>query len=229
MILSLYQEIIDNKNSSCIHNFYLDPHKEKIAYAHGNEKFRMTLYYNGKGYELGAMPKLIQRAEYEIEYPIASKRKKTFGYDIICNGNSIAQYYGEAACCQKVGIFKRNIGYTVFKFCEGTFVVYKVGFSTESSHYYCIYDSNNVMIGVIERHSGTKDGRKATVYIEDPKYLLVILIVCTEEIVSYANTTGRVDVDRNFHDRSAGNYISILKEEKDKFDRAFIERVKSIE
>ena len=153
---------------------------------------------------------------------MSSKRKKTIGYYITEEKNCAAKFYGEAATCRKKGIFKRNIGFTVFEFNNSPYMLYRVGFQNQNSHYYCLYDNNGVTVAIIERHSYYEDNCKATIYVEDSENILIALFACTEEIISVPNSGDFDNIDP-----SAGHYISVLEEEKALFDKSFIDRVKA--
>lgn len=62
-------------------------------------------------------------------------------------------------------------------------------------------------------------------YIENEENLFITLLACTEEIICVGNSG---DSDSTI-DPSAGPYVSVLKEEKELFDKNFIERVKAAE
>ena len=225
MILKLYAEKNDMMGMRIQHMFLNEKTNELVARATNNIKEPVKLYFRNKEYYFVSSPKIMDRQKVNIDYPLYSKRTKTIGFNMELDGQVVAQYYDEAATCGKKWIFKRNIGFDVFNVDGEIFLMYRVGFPNQSSHYYCIYDNNRNIVSIIERHSGTTDCRKATIYIENEKYLFVTLMACTEKIVWVADSGDFDDVI----DPSAGPYISIMEEEKKMFDKDFIEHVKNIE
>ena len=124
--------------------------------------------------------------------------------------------------CKETGA-KKNISVTVFQYNSKSYLLFRVGFPKENSHYYCLYEENGSLISIIERHTYYKDACKATLYIEKEEDLFITLLACTEEIICVGNTG---DSDSTI-DPSAGPYVSVLKEEKELFDKEFIQRIKS--
>lgn len=192
------------------------------AIATDNYKESVKLIVDDKEYNFFNHPKFIDKVNINTKYPVSSKRKKTIGFHILSEGKSCCYFYGEAITCKKIGLLKRNIGFTVFAFNEQPYLLYRVGFPKQESHYYCLHDNNGETIAIIERHcSGTSDC-KATIYIENKDYVLITILACTEEIICVANSGNHDDMI----DTSAGNYISVLEEERDMYDSSFIERIK---
>lgn len=225
MIIDLYMTMEDKQGMNISYSFKNYSDKTLVAEASDNYNEYITLKYLEKYYEFRNLPKLIEKSDINIKYPLSSKVKKTIGFYILENGECIAKFYGEAATCRKKGIFKRNIGFTVFEYNNIPYVLYRVGFKNENSHYYCLYDNNNSTVAIIERHSFQEDNRKATLYIEKEENITIALLVCTEEMISIANSSNR----DGLMDPSAGHYISLLEEEQDMFDQSFIDRVKAEE
>lgn len=193
-----------------------------VAKAADNINEYISLWFDNKEYQFPNYPKFVVKPPVNFKYPLSSKRKKTIGFHIMENGECCAKFYGEAATCRKKGLFKKNIGFTVFEFAQEVFMLFRVGFSKENSHFYCLYDNNGSTVAIIERHSFYEDNCKATIYVEDSSYITIALLACTEEIVSVANSGNRDEM----MDTSAGHYISMLDEEKELLDRSFLERVK---
>lgn len=184
----------------------------------------VTLQVNEQEYVFSETPKFVIKSQLNIKYPLSNKWKKTIGFPILQKGECVANYYGEAATCRKRGIFKKNIGFTVFEYNNEPYMVYRVGFSKQNSHYYCIHNNAGETVAIIERHSFYKNNCKATIYIEKETDILIALLVCTEGMISsttYGSINGETDL-------SAGHYISLLEEEKAMFDKEFYERVKSL-
>ncbi len=194
------------------------------ASASDNINESTNLFFENKKYQFFNYPKIVEKPRINVKYPLSSKRKKTIGFHILESGNCIAKFYGEAATCRKKGIFKRNIGFTVFEYQGEPYMLYKVGFPKQNSHYYCLYNNEGNTIAIIERHTFYEDNCKATLYIENDQDTLITLLACTEEIISVANSGSREDM----MDSSAGHYISLLAEERELYDPAFLERVKGL-
>lgn len=195
-----------------------------VASASDNDNECISLLYGERKYQFYSYPKFIEKPQLNIKYPLSSKRKKTIGFHILDDGKCVAKYYGEAATCRKKGLLKRNIGFTVFEYQQEPYMLYRVGFPKENSHYYCLYNNDGKTIAVIERHSFYSDNCKATIYIEDVKHIHIALFACTEEIIFVANTGNREDI----MDPSAGHYVSLLEEEREMFDKNFVEHVKEM-
>ena len=104
-------------------------------------------------------------------------------------------------------------------------MAYRVGFANEPWHYYCLLDAEGKTVGVIKRMYEAEDYRRATLYVEEEIYLLPLLLACLDTIVD-VNLVGDLE---DYYDKSAGNYISIMQEEKDIFDPAFIARVRAMD
>ena len=164
---------------------------------------------------------MINKAPVVFKYPISSKLTKTIGFPILVNGTQDMFYYSDAFTVGKKGIFKKNIGCTVFFDKSNTFLMFRVGYKSESSHYYCMY-LNGETIAIIERKTPYKYDIKAKIYIEETQYVGIALIAAVEEIIAVANSGDR----DNYIDTSAGNYFSRYKEEQDLLNRVFIENAK---
>lgn len=219
MIINLYMKLEDPNGMRINCEFLNAKNNEVIATATNNFNEHTTLYYGGKKYEVKNYPKKMERLMLNTKYPLCSKRKWCIGFNVISDNNTVLSYYPEAITCGKRWIFKKNIGLTVFKYNNEPHLLYRVGFAKERWHYYCLYDNKNNTIGIIKRLYG--NDIRATLYIEDVSNLLITLLVCTEEIVDISYSS---DKDMRY-DPSAGNYISILEEEKEMFDKSFINRV----
>lgn len=223
MILQLCMEKDDPQGMRIAYQFIDAVTKEVCATATDNINEPTSLIFRDEEYHFFNCPKFIEKPQINIAYPLSSKRKKTIGFHILENEKCVAKFYGEAATCRKKGIFKRNIAFTVFEYKNEPYMLYRVGFPKQNSHYYCLYNNSGKTIAIIERHSFYKDNCKATVYVEETENVLIALLACTEEIISVANSGSRDEM----MDTSAGHYISMLDEEKAMFDAAFIERVKN--
>lgn len=222
MILRLCMEMEDPQGMRIAYRFVNAKNNDVYATASDNFNEATSLFVDDKTYEFYNYPKFIEKPLINIKYPLSSKRKKTIGYYITEEKNCVAKFYGEAATCRKKGIFKRNIGFTVFEFNNSPYMLYRVGFPNQNSHYYCLYDNNGVTVAIIERHSYYEDNCKATIYVETPENILIALFACTEEIISVPNSGDSDNIVP-----SAGHYISVLEEEKALFDKSFIDRVKA--
>lgn len=182
----------------------------------------IKLYYNENTYEFNGRPKMLPKRSFKCPYPLNGKGKKMPGFEVLSNDKQVMCFYGEAVTCRKKWIFKTNIGLKVYALGKKTYCCYRVGFSDDNSHYYCILDEDMKTIGMIERHSYSEDGSRATIYVEDDENILIALLVCTEQVIWVANTGD----DGERMDSSAGHYISILPEEQEFFDGDFLTRVK---
>lgn len=224
MVLKVYAERNDMMGMRIQHSFVDDMSDTVIATATNNINEPIKLYYEDNEYQFISSPKMMEKQKLNIKYPLSSKRTKTFGYNMESNGQIVAQYYGEAATCGKTWIFKRNIGFKVFCVHGEVYVMYRVGFPNENCHYYCLYDNSNNIVSIIKRHSNASDYRKATIYIEESRYVMPVLVACTATIVWVADNGRKEDMI----DPSAGPYTSIMEEEKKMFDKYFIERVEAM-
>lgn len=222
MILRLCMEKDDPQGMRIAYKFINATSQEVCATASDNINEATSLFFNGKEYRFFNYPKFIEKPQININYPLSSKRKKTVGFHILENENCVAKFYGEAATCRKKGILKKNIGFTVFEYNNEPYMLYRVGFPKQNSHYYCLYNNYGKTVAIIERHSFYKDNCKATIYVEEQENIVIALLACTEEIISVASSGSRDQM----MDTSAGHYISMLDEEKALFDASFIERVK---
>lgn len=218
MVINLYIEKVDPQGMKINYTFLNAKNNEVIATATNNFNEHTTLYFKGNNYELVNYPKKFERLILNTKYPLCSKRKWTIGFNIMSNEKNIAYYYPEALTVGKRWIFKKNMGLTVIKYNNRPYLLYKVGYAKENWHYYCLYDDNNKTIGIIKRLYG--DDIRATLYIEDDPNLLLNLLACTIETIDVPNSGNRDSI----MDSSAGNYISSLAEEKEMFDKSFIEK-----
>lgn len=184
-----------------------------------------SLDFRGRMYTLSEKPVFIEKPELKINYPLCSKAKRGLGFHILSDGKPVASTYDDAMTCRKTWIFKRNVGFSVFVTETGAFALYRVGFANEPWHYYCLLDAEGKTVGVIKRMYEAEDYRRATLYVEEEIYLLPLLLACLDTIVD-VNLVGDLE---DYYDKSAGNYISIMQEEKDIFDPAFIARVRAMD
>lgn len=222
MIINLYMEMENPQGMRINYKFLNEKTNEVVATATNNFKEHTTLYYDDKKYELVNYPKKMERIILNSKYPLCSNRKWAIGFNVLSDNNNIASYYHEAVTCGKRWIFKKNMGLTVIKYNNQPYSLYRVGFAKENWHYYCLYNNSNKIVGIIKRLYG--EDIRATLYIEDNSELLINLIACTIETIDVANSG---DMDTMI-DTSAGNYISLLEEEKAMFDKTFIERVEQL-
>lgn len=223
MIIKLLYEKDSPNGMNISYKFINKKDQRVLATATDNFNEHIALFFNNDSYLLPNNPKLINKCGINFKYPLTSKRSKTIGFPIKINDNDFGYYYHEAAKCKK-GLFGKNIGFTVISKKTNAFMLFRVGFKGENSHYYCLYDENK-LIAIIERHNYSEDNCKATIYIEDEFNLEIALIACTEELISVPNSGGN---DFSM-DTSAGHYISMLDEEKALFDENFILRVKDFD
>ena len=201
---------------------YIDESNDKVVAegVHGvYSSIHTTLKYENAEYVF-SNPKKMDRIMLNTKYPLCSKRKWAFGCDIKSTTDKNISFYPEAITCKKRRfIFDKNMGLKVIKIDDKYYTVYCVGFSNEPHHYYCINDENNKTIAIIKRLY--QDDIRAKLYIENEKDLFITLLACTIELINYIY----VDANQSLIDKSAGNYISILKEEKEMLDKSFIDRV----
>lgn len=224
MILKLHMEVTDRHAMNLDYEFVNVTNSAVVATAtnHFNDYFKLN--YENKIYEFRNHPKFVKRSMINFRYPFSTKWKRTIGFGIHCQKKEIGAFYGDAMRCRDKGP-KRNISVTVFQYEEKAYLLCRVGFAKEKSHYYCLYEQNGNLISIIERHTYYKDACKATLYIEDEKNLFITLLACTEEIICVGNSGD----SESTIDPSAGPYVSVLKEEKELFDKSFIQRVKAME
>lgn len=218
MIVKLFINPCDS-NGLKIDCKFVDEKNNIIATATNNINEHTTLYYNDNKYELINYPKKLKRFDLNVKYPLCSKRKWTIGFEFKSNDKVVASTYHEALTVGKKFVFKKNMGLDITYFENKIFQTYKVGFTNENHHNYCIYDDKGNTVGIIRRFYGEE--YRAILYIETEDYLLLTLLVALNEIIDYADFNTR---DMRV-DPSAGNYISILKEEKEMFDKNFIEKI----
>lgn len=224
MIIKLHMEVADKHGMNLDYEFIDAANSAVVATAtnHFNDYFKLN--YQKKTYEFRNYPKIVKRSMINFRFPFSTKWKRTIGFGIHCQKKEIGVFYGDAMRCREKGV-KKNISVTVFQHESKAYLLCRVGFPKEKSHYYCLYDENSNLISVIERHTYYDDDCKATLYIENEEDLFITLLACTEEIVCVGNSG---DSETTI-DPSAGHYISVLKEEKELYDKNFIERVKAIE
>ena len=222
MIIQLMMNKEDIRASCITYSFLQTDCRRKIATASRNWGEPVRLYVEGDTIEFAAMPAFVDRLSLRLPYPESLKGKRAIGYRVTAQGKTIACFYGSAMTCGKKGLFKRNIGLTIFGSGETPYGLVRVGFYGESVHYYCLFDDCWNTVAIIERHTGDDCAYRATIYVEEERHCLMAMIACTEEVIWVENSGDlqeRVDV-------SAGPYISRYEEEKALFDRAFLERVK---
>lgn len=195
---------------------------QKIAEATNNVGSYVKLYTAGKEIIFVGKPAFVERFDLRLPYEETLRKKNAIGFKITCDEAVIAHFYGSAMTCGRKGIFKRNIGLTVFAYEGNAYPMVRVGFLRERVHYYCVLTEDGSTVAIIERHSGDNSDSKATIYVEEEKYVLLALIACVEEIV-WNSVSG--DMESRM-DTSAGPYISRYKEEQALLDRAFLERAK---
>ena len=174
------------------------------------------LFYQGMCYVFNTYPKIIKKSELNTPYPSSSKMKRTMGFRILQDEKQISHDYGGALNCGAPGKAKRNMAITVFELFGNTYTLYHVGFPEEPGHWYCLFDNHGNTVGIIERYTVRKDRSKATLHIVDPANLLVMLLVATEKFVLVATGQGM--------DRTSAKYVSRYEEEKQFFDREFVNR-----
>ena len=220
MVLEIYTHVEDQNGYDLSYTFVSPKDNLVVARAtnYSNEE-GVSLYYDEKKYKISSYPKFINVDELPIQYPLSMKRK-TLGFNVYENDTYIMKYYGQAATVKKKGIIKNNIGFTVFSNDKEVYMLFKVGFKNKNSHYYCLYNGEMHLIGIVERHHVGKS--RATLYVEKDEHLLINLIACTEEIIFVANKGSSEEM----MDRTAGLYISRYEEERKLFNAEFIERVK---
>lgn len=223
MIIKLYTEFEDPQGMRISYQFKDVRMKNNVAVATNYYKEATSLYFNKEKYEFPNYPKIIERPQINFRFPL-SKGKKNVGFYIIKGGQPVAFFFAESATCGKKWIFNQNLLFTVYVKDETPYLLFKVGFKNQNSHYYCLYDNNEKCIAIIERHSFYDDNCKATLYIENEENLLITLMACTDTMISVANSGGM----ESMMDTSAGHYISVLDAEKEMFDPEFIERVKNL-
>lgn len=221
MIINVEQIMEDNGNTYTYY-FREQGNTSIIAYAtneaSNNDRY---FYYNGKEYCFADKRSFCKTVDLsELKWDERSKIKKSICQKVYEDGKYLAHHY-------TVGLFplKSKMKYafatTVYELEGVHYTVFKVGFGNEVSHFYCIFDDMFRCIGVIERHYGQEI--RSSIYIEDETYLLLSLIVCTEETICAFIPSADSD---SRHDFSAGNYISTCQDEKELLDREFIKRIK---
>lgn len=223
MIIKLNMEVTDIYGMNLDYQFVNEANSDIIATATNRFNDYFKLIYENKTYEFRNHPRFVKRSMINFRYPFSTKWKRTIGFGIHCQKKEIGTFYGDAMRCRDKGT-KKNISVTVFQYESKAYLLCKVGFPKESSHYYCLYEENDNLIAIIERHTYYEDNCKATLYIENEENLFITLLACTEEIICVGNSG---DSDTTI-DPSAGPYISVLKEEKELFDKTFIPRVKAM-
>lgn len=222
MIIKLYTEYEDPQGMKISYQFKDVVTQTNVATATDYFNEATSLYFNDEKFEFLNYPKIITRPQINYRYPL-SKSKKNVGFHITKNQEPVVSFFTESATCGKRWIFNQNILFTVYVKNEKPYLLFRVGFKNQNSHYYCLYDNSEKCIAIIERHSFYDDNCKATLYIENEENLLITLMACTDRIISVANSGSSDDM----MDSSAGNYISLLAAEKEMFDKNFLERVKN--
>lgn len=219
MIVRLRMEIQDKIGNYI--NYYFDTIDTHQPYAMATNNVRewVKLNYKGADYEYIAKPRMIERSDLHFRYPVVSKRASTPGFYIHKNGEVVGAWYAEAMVCRNEGFFKKKLLLDVFQLFNHSYMMFKVGFRKENSHYYCIYNDHNQLISIIERHNYYDDGYRATLYVEDDENMLLTLLAVTREMILIPG--GPMEGT----DTSAGLYVSRYEEEMELFNRDFINRV----
>ncbi len=222
MIVELYVEGENIKGRKKVTCEYKTKENRILAIATDDFHEGKTLHYEGKSYYFLDNPKIIKIPRLNTPYPLSSKMKKTIGLQVYADPEGsklVSIYYHQAITCKKKWIFKRNIGLTVYNYNDCDYLLYRVGLPKQSSYYFCLYNNMRELIGIIERHPWNEEGNKGTLYLENPEYLFLMLLVTTSELVTVANAPGA-----EIKDPSTGPYLSLLKEERELFDKTFLER-----
>ena len=223
MIVKLYFEYGESARQGC---FFREAATGRIlAEAMDGEAGAAVIRIDGRVFTVHHRPCMIRKVPVTTVYQLSSRSKKTLGFSITELGKEIGCYYGEATTYEKRGFFKKNLVLTVYSVFGEAYTLYRIGFADEPCHYYRLLDAQMRTIAMLQRNYSEEEPARATVYVEEERYLPLSLIVCAGEMLVGVGC-GPVSYGM---DNSAGNYISIKEPEKKMMDRAFIERVKALD
>ena len=222
MIINVYMNIEDSLRERLTYYFKEEGDSSIIAYATNSmDSEGVTLYFNNKTYFFSHKIIFVEVDKLEkLSYPQVIKTKKTPGFEVLEDDKCIMQFYGQAATVQDLGVIKNNISVGAYKYNNSYYTVYKVGFSKDNAHFYCVYNAEMECVSVVERRYG--DSPRAIIYVENDEDLLLSLLICTQETIDVSNL-GKKEYQK---DRSAGRYISRFEEEKAFLNREFIKKIK---
>lgn len=222
MIINVYMNREDSLRERLTYYFKEEGDSSIIAYAtNAIDAEGVTLYFNDKTYFFSNKIISVEVDKLEkLSYPQVVRTKKTPGFEVFEDDKSIMKYYGQAATVQDVGGVRNNIRVGVYKYNNSYYTVYRVGFSKDNAHFYCVYNAEMECVSIVERRYG--DTPRAVIYVGNDDNLLLALLICTEETIDVSNL-GKKEYQK---DRSAGRYISRFEEEKAFLNREFIERTK---
>lgn len=222
MIAKLYFEYGESARQGC---FFREAATGRIlAEARDGEAGTVAILTDGREFTLHRSPKVIRKVPVTTVYPLSSRSKKTLGFSVTEQGKEIGCYYGEATTYEKRGLFKKNLVLTVYSLFGEAYTLYRIGFAGEPCHYYRLLDAQMRTVAMLQRNYSEEEPARATIYVEEERYLPLSLIVCGGEMLVGVGC-GPVSIGE---DNSAGNYISIKEAEKKMMDRAFIDRVKAL-
>lgn len=223
MIVKLYFEYGESARQGC---FFREAATGRIlAEVMDGEAGAAVIRIDGRVFTVHHRPCMIRKVPVTTVYPLSSRSKKTLGFSITELGKEIGCYYGEATTYEKRGFFKKNLVLTVYSVFGEAYTLYRIGFADEPCHYYRLLDAQMRTIAMLQRNYSEEEPARATVYVEEERYLPLSLIVCAGEMLVGVGC-GPVSYGM---DNSAGNYISVKEPEKKMMDRAFIERVKALD
>lgn len=178
----------------------------------------------GREFSVCGTPEVVEKVPVNTVYPPTSPGKKTLGFSIMEHEKKIGCYYGQATTYEKNWIFKKNLVLTVYACFGESYTLYRIGFSGENCHYYRLLDTHMRTVAMLQRHYSETEPARATIYVEEDRYLPLALIVCAGEMLAGVGC-GPVSYGP---DPSAGNYISIKEPEIKMMDRDFIRRVRAL-
>ena len=221
MVYSVFMRRLDQYSDNLL--FEIFDAQDLIATINKDMHNVVQLNFHNNTYLFPFSIRTIERATFPFEFPVSYKRETKLGYEIKRNGKQIAEYYGETAIVEKRKLFSKKIGFKVCKYNNTAYLIFKVGFAKERSHYYCVINAiTGCTVGIIERMQGNKEDVRSKIYfIEQDKVELLLMLLVTETVmIVTSNSEGHVV------DPSAGNYISLREEEKNFFDSVFLKLAK---
>ena len=226
MIYSLYMERKDMYGDELEFSVINDGNfPARTAVAHKVKGKAPTLVYGDElnEYSFPNKPKKVERGEFRI-FGVDSKERSSsaIGFDVLKNGQPFATYYHDAAPVGPRKLLQRRVGFDVIHYDNRDYLIFKSGTSNEDYHHYCVLDAVTKETVVILRRLAPNAGeRRAYIYVESPAMEELAMSVAARELV----LTVSYDAEGKCFDLSAGNYVSVDKEERDVYDADFVRRV----
>lgn len=225
MILDTYMQIGKQNGGEFRHSFRNLRSEEIAAGTDAQTGTFLVLDQGEKSYRFSRKIVSVQKPAFSCRFPIRSRKNKALGYRVLLGDEVVLQSYTEGVSLGKGWIFSKGFRFSVYLYKDAVYHCFRVGFPDEDCHYYCVTNPQGQTAAIIQRHHGSAEGKRTTVYIADPGMQELAMLVCASEtmIVSFRTDDSGID------DPSSGPYVSVTDEEKSVFDKNFIPAVKAMD